>query len=204
MKNKNNQYRLKRYFYYSLTILISIFTFNNIHSQNLEKKEFKKANTIRLYVNDSTKQGALERFVDYINKTGFQASIIKPRKKKLNKNFKNGDSFQLNQLNNEPELLLNSSITGDTIITNLATLVDVMMGEYTARLKFYATKDNTDKLYIAITGYVSSNAFGIYFVDLKMQKGGKDSNWAQRDLFKGLNKYLLNYTNLDYITYSAE
>lgn len=204
MKNKNKRFILKRLYFFLATVLLLTFIVDNIYSQNLEKKEFKKAKTIRLYVKDSTKQESIVRFVEYINKTGFHASIINTKKKETKNNYKSENTFQLNQINNEPELLLKNNITGDTIITNIASLYDVMMGEYTARLKFYATKDNNDNLYIAVTGYVSSNAFGIKFIDLKMQKGGKDSNWAQRDLFKSLNKYLLNYTNVKYIMYSTE
>ncbi|MFK5857284.1 MAG: hypothetical protein QM503_14225 [Bacteroidota bacterium] len=112
-------------------------------------------------MNDSSKQDAIKRFTKYINKTGFQAYIVKTENTKPEISNQKGKPFQLNQLNNEPRLLMNNRIAGDTITTSIASLYDAMMGEYTAWLKFYSYKDKIGKLYIVVTGYVSSNAFGV-------------------------------------------
>jgi hypothetical protein len=170
-----------RIFFYLISVLIFAFAFMNVNSQNLDKSTLKTAKTIRLYVNDSTKNAAIERFVAFINKTGFVASM--PQKS---------------------DLKMNTRFNGDTISTNPATLYDFMMGDYQAVLKFYPARDYSDKLYIAVSGYVSNNALGGNFADLKMQKGGKDSNWAQRALFNDLNKHLSGYTGVNNIMYSDE
>jgi len=188
----------------SLIILLLIFTFNVLQAQTLEKTAFKQANTIVVYVGDPTMERAKERFIDYIDKAGFHVykSHIQKDTPEISNN--RGKSNQLNLTDNKPKLMSNNVLSGDTINTALASLYDVMMGQYSARLKFYPAKDNTGKLYIAVTGYVSSNAFGVDFFDLKMQKGGKGSNWAQRELFKKLNEYLLQYEDVYEIMYTKE
>ncbi|OFY50433.1 MAG: hypothetical protein A2W85_10365 [Bacteroidetes bacterium GWF2_41_31] len=188
----------------SLYLLLIIFAFNNINAQSFEKKEFKQANTIIVFVGDSTMEQAKERFTSYLDGKGFHVYTINKQKESPVLGKKGEKSFQLNQTNDKPKLMSNNSISGDTINTALVSLYDMMMGQYSARLKFYSAKDKSGKLYIAVTGFVSSNAFGADFFDLQMQKGGKSSNWAQRELFKKMNEYLLQYEDENEIMYSAD
>jgi len=188
----------------SYAMLLLITTFNVIQAQTFEKKAFKQANTIIIFVGDPTMDRAKERFTDYIDRTGFHVYKADKQPDTPHSGRKSMNSLQLNQTNDKPKLMSNKYISGDTVHTALASLYDVMSGQYSARLKFYPAKDNTGKLYIAVTGYVSSNAFGVDFFDLQMQKGGKGSNWAQRELFRKLNEYLLQYEDVYEIMYAKE
>ncbi|MBU2553137.1 MAG: hypothetical protein KKF98_01670 [Bacteroidetes bacterium] len=191
-------------FYIPYALLPLMITFNVVKAQTFEKKEFKQANTLIVYVGDSSMERAKERFVDFIDTTGFRVYKEEIQKDTPKNNNNKGKSLQINQTDNKPKLMSNHYISGDTIYTALASLFDVMMGQYSARLKFYTEKDSTGKLYLAVTGFVSSNAFGVNFFDLQIQKGGKGSNWAQRELFKKLNDYLLQYDDVFEIMYAKE
>lgn len=196
---------MKLYFY-SMIVLIITIAFKNVYSQDSNKSVFKKANAIRICVSDTNIESAKERFAEYLSEKGYKVHILsqKTKTEEKNLNSQKNNSYQLNQETKKPSLILNNKITGDTITTALSSLFNTMMGQFSARLKFYVSKDKFDKLYITITGYVSSNAFGNDFFDLKMQKAGKGSNWAQRDLFKRVNDYSLNYSNIYEIYYLEE
>ncbi|NCA86870.1 MAG: hypothetical protein EOM83_15100 [Clostridia bacterium] len=186
---------------YILSVLITIFFVESASAQVLSRSEFKNASTIRLYVNDSTKNVAIARFAGFINKTGFTVSVPQTENNETKNN-------QVNKTGKPetipPKLFLRSSQNGDTIMTNTATLYDFMMGDFEGKLKFYAGKDGSDQLYIAVSGYVSNSALGGNFYNLKMKKGGKDSNWAQRAMFKQLNNHLLSYPEVNVIMYSDQ
>lgn len=175
-----------------------MFFANTAHSQHLAKKVFKDAKTIRLYVNDATPTAAVERFTRFINKTAW--TVETPTTKRTEINTNQNDNTGVQDLA-QPISSLETSQSVDTIMTDTGTLHDFMMGAYQGELKFYADSDNSDKLYIAVSAYVSSTSWG-GFNNLKMKKGGKDSNWAQRAMFKQLNNHLLSYPEVNQIMYS--
>jgi len=184
-----------------LLLFAILFVLDNSKSQDLNKKAFKEAKTIRLYVNDTSKHEAIVRFARYINETGFQA-LIPESNLKSETNEENDELSKPTFI--QSKKALGSAQTGDTISTNTATLYDIMMGDFDGMLKFYPAKDNSSNIYIAVTGYVSNSAFGGNFKNLQMQKGGKGANWAQKALFKQLNNHILKYTGVNKILYSDE
>ena len=183
---------------YILALLISVHMSEIAQAQKTSTKAFSEAKLIRVYVTDSTKNEALIRFAKFIDKTGFTAYIPDDT----------SDQEKENQNNdiNVPKLVTpkqtgGSSQVGDTIVTDKATLYDAMWGDFEGRLKFYPALDEGDKIYIAITGFASNSHFGGSFSDLQMQKAG-NANWAQKTLFKQLNKHIGEYTNVTNIVYS--
>ncbi len=184
---------------YILTLLIIFSIFEQTQAQKIDKKAFKDAKFIRLYVTDSSKREALIRFAKFIDNTGFTACIPEKTKDKENNQKK------LNTGIIKPNVNLKqtdgSSLVGDTIKTNFATLYDAMWGDFVARLTFYPETDDKDNLYIVITGFVSNSNFGGNFNNLQMQKGG-NANWAQKALFRQVNKHIEEYTNVTLKLYS--
>lgn len=164
----------------TLTILLTLFLSNAVKAQVLEKKPFKDATTIRLYVTDATESAAIARFTAFINKTSW--TVQSPTK-----------------VTKDP----NAGLGVDTLRTDVGSLFDFMMGEFQGQLVFYADRDVSDKLYIAISGYASALSWGGSHKS-KMKKGGKDSNWPQRALFKQLDSHLSDYPNAKQIMYSDE
>lgn len=165
---------------HTLTILFLLVLVNVVKAQVLEKKAFKEATTIRLYVSDATKNAAIARFTDFINKTSW---TVQPTE--------NGTAVG------------DTSQSVDTIRTDTGSLFDVMMGEFQGQLVFYADRDSSDKLYIAVSGYASTTSWG-GSDKLKMKKGGENSNWSQRAMFKQMNKHLLSYSGVNQRLYSDE
>ncbi len=185
-----------------LIFLLSIFLIPGItNSQVLKQNAFKGSKTIRIYVKETSKIDALTRFASYINDTGFEAFIPGTKTKEETKSESN-DVFQpkLAQIKQAG----GSRQTGDTIFTNLATLYDTMMGDYTGRLKFYPSYDENDNVYIEVTGFVSNSDMGGTFHNLQMQNAGKGANWAQKSLFKQVQKHLLKYPDVNRILYSDQ
>nr|WP_321408996.1 hypothetical protein [uncultured Carboxylicivirga sp.] len=188
--------------HYIFTLLIVFCVCSLIQAQKTDKKVFKEAKVIRLYVTHSSKAEALKSFAKFINKTGFTAIIPEETKDTEQKPKEQSNSLikpgivSLKQAEG-------SSQVGDTIKTNMTTLYDVMWGDYFGRLKFYPAKDEKGNIYITLTGYVSNINFGGNFTNLQMQKGG-NANWAQKALFRQISKYIVDYTNLTGILYSDE
>lgn len=153
---------------------------HSLHAQTLEKKAFKEASTIRLYVNDTTESAAIDRFTAFVNQTSWTV-----------------------QPSSTPTEEVNSGQMIDTLQTDVGSLFDFMMGEFQGQLIFYADRDSADKLYIAVSGYASNVSWG-GSAKSKMKKGGKGTNWSQRALFKQLNKHLSDYPEVNTILYSSE
>ena len=134
----------------TLILFISLFWVNNLDAQVIEKKPFKEASTIRLYVNDATESEAIDRFTAFINKTSW---TVQPT------------------LNTAAD----ADRRVDTLQTDVGSLFDFMMGEFQGQLIFYVERDSSDKMYVAVSGYTSTVTWG-GSDRAKMQKGGQDTN----------------------------
>ncbi|MCA1761758.1 MAG: hypothetical protein ABR574_07775 [Cryomorphaceae bacterium] len=163
----------------TLPLLITIFLTNDLHAQVLKKKAFKDASTIRLYVTDLNEDAAIERFTEFINKTKW---TVQP-------------SLKLDDVN--------SAQRDDTMFTDVGSLFDFMMGEFQGQLKFYADRDSSNKIYIAVSGYASALSWG-GSGQAQMKKRGSDTNWSQRAMFKQVDKHLSDFSDVDMIRYSDE
>lgn len=164
----------------TLTLIIPLFWANAVNAQVLEKKAFNDARTIRLYVNDATESEAIVRFTEFINKT----------------------SWTVQPSSNQAEEV-NAGHRVDTIRTNAGSLFDFMMGEFQGQLEFYADRDSSNKIYIAVSGYASTLSWG-GSDKAKMKKGGGNANWSQRAMFKQVNKHLRGFPDVNLIMYSDE
>lgn len=164
----------------TLTLLITLFLAYAGHAQVVEQKVFNDARTIRLYVNDATESEAINRFIAFINKTSW---TVQPSSKQ-------------NVVGHVEQGV-------DTLRTDTGSLFDVMMGEFQGQLEFYAYRDTSNKIYIAVSGYASTSIWG-GSEKSKMQKGGQDTNWSQRAMFKQVNKHLSGYPNVNLKLYTSE
>ena len=162
-----------------LPLLITMLLTTDVNAQVLKKKAFKEAVTIRLYVNDATESAAIEGFTEFINKT----------------------SWTVQPSSTPTEVNVGQRV--DTMLTDTGSLFDFMMGEFRGQLLFYADKDGSDRIYIAVSGYASTLSWG-GSEKAQMQKGGKDTNWTQRALFKQMNKHLSDFPNVEMMMYSDE
>lgn len=164
----------------TLTLFLTLFLSNALQAQTLEKKPFKEATTIRLYVTDATESAAVARFTAFINKTSW---TVQPASNPIEE--------------------VNDSQSADTIFTDTGALFDVMMGEFRGQLQFYADTDSSDKIYIGVSGYASTFMWG-GTDKAKMKKGGPGTNWTQRAMFKQVAKHLSNFHGVDLVLYSDE
>ncbi|NEN25829.1 hypothetical protein G3O08_20270 [Cryomorpha ignava] len=164
----------------TLAILLTLSLSNALQAQMLEKKAFKEASTIRLYVTDATESAAVSRFTEFINKTSW---TVQPSSKPIEE-AKAGQSV-------------------NTMLTDTGSLFDFMMGEFRGQLQFYADTDSSNKIYIGVSGYTSTVTWG-GSDKAKMKKGGPDTNWSQRAMFKQMDKHLSNFSGLDLVLYSDE
>ncbi|MGB6035903.1 MAG: hypothetical protein WBG42_06515 [Cryomorphaceae bacterium] len=163
----------------TLTFLILIFLIAGVNAQVLERKAFKEATTIRLYVNDATESAALERFTEFINKTSW--------------------TVQSSSIPTE----VNKGQRVDTLMTDTGSLFDFMMGEFRGQLIFYVDRDSSDNIYVGVSGYSSALSWG-GSDKAQMRKGGQGANWTQRAMFKQVDKHLSDFSDVDSMMYSNE
>ncbi|MBS2213613.1 hypothetical protein KEM09_19550 [Carboxylicivirga mesophila] len=184
-------------------LLVSGLFCGTSKAQKIERKAFKDAKVIRLYVGDSSKDEALVRFAKFINNTGFTAHIPgKEDEPEPEKTSKKQSPASINTKLVLDDRTSGSRQIGDTIHTSMATLYDLMWGDFGGRLKFYSAKDKENNIYVAVTGFAYNAVFGGNFDNMQMQKGGKTANWAQKTLFKQIDKYVSAYPNVQRILYA--
>jgi hypothetical protein len=164
----------------TLTLIITLFLAYVGHAQDLKEKVFNDAQTIRLYVNDATESEAINRFTAFINKTSW---TVQP-------------SYKQNE-----DVLVEQGV--DTLRTDTGSLFDFMMGEFKGQLEFYADRDSSNRIYIAVSGYASTSSWG-GSEKSKMKKAGADTHWSQRAMFKQVNKHLSSYPNVNLKLYTSE
>ncbi len=189
-----------------LTLLILFNTFLNLHSQKQKKTELKNANTLRIFIPDSSVSQAKYRFAEYMTKSGFPIYLTKSTvstkdTKEIELNTTRNSSLQLNKIEYDPSLLMINKKHGDTIRSSIASLHNTMWGQFSAYIKYLIKENEFGEINITITGYVSTDALGFYTLDKRMQKSGKNTHWAQKDLFRRIEKYLNAYPGVENIIY---
>ncbi|NOR86057.1 MAG: hypothetical protein GQ527_00465 [Bacteroidales bacterium] len=182
-----------------ILIILSCFSLFS-WGQELSKKELKLTNTIRVYVNDTSKKEALNRFVAYLAKHDFPTNELYIQNNAVISNTKPEPKTNKARLMNIERENKNLNKFSNSIVTNRVELKNIMWGHFSVYLEVYAVKDEYG-IYLTITGYASTGSWGIDNSNRRMQKGGNDSKWTQKDLYKRVSKLITKYEGVNEVFY---
>lgn len=163
----------------------------------------RNTNAIEIFVVDSTVDIAKNRFENYLNANGFPTKeYYKINESKIEKEQEITNAYTL-QIDEKPKFISSyQQMLGDTVTTQIVKTVSLMWGIYEASLKFIVNNENTE-ISIWVTGYATGNSF-FGLANSRMQKGGKKTNWGQKDLFRKVYNLLDDYPGVEKTVYYTE
>jgi hypothetical protein len=186
-------------------VLILLISFqSNIVSGQTSKNPGEEVNTIILVIPDSILNRTEIRFITFLRANGYQLNSISNQRFNHTSKIENtGTSSGLPTLtkikpSSNHQLKLNEKEYYETTSHHFS---DVMNGPFGGELAFKFEKEN-NKIKIVIWGYVQRHNMLSDKKNLRMQNKGKGLNWAQKSMFKTVDKLMRDFPGFEEITYS--
>lgn len=187
---------------FALLAVISSISTSAVCQKNSNPKQ--EVNTIVLHLSETNLEEAELRFITYLSGNGYQLSSLSKqqfeRKTKIETEQSKTVLPTLTKITSStnPQLSIKEK---EFYETKSRIFSDVMNGPFAGSLAFkFEKEENTVK--IIIWGYVYRHNMLSDSKGLRMQNKGKDLNWAQKSMFRAVDKLLNDFPRLEKITFT--